>query len=142
MLKIGDFARLGQVSVRMLRHYDVVGLLVPALALTGTLAGPSVCWYAQDAEGDGMTAHAAWPYAGDAREEFDIVELPAEPLAVATTYVGPISGVGQGWQELARWWSEQGYEPSGPCRELTMTEPPTDPGGDWVIELQQPVRAV
>jgi len=32
MLKIGDFARLGQVSVRMLRHYDVVGLLVPALA--------------------------------------------------------------------------------------------------------------
>ena len=30
MLSIGDFARLGQVSVRMLRHYDHVGLLVPA----------------------------------------------------------------------------------------------------------------
>lgn len=27
---IGDFARLGQVSVRMLRHYDKVGLLRPA----------------------------------------------------------------------------------------------------------------
>lgn len=26
---IGDFARLGQVSVRMLRHYDAVGLLKP-----------------------------------------------------------------------------------------------------------------
>lgn len=26
---ISDFARLGQVSVRMLRHYDAVGLLVP-----------------------------------------------------------------------------------------------------------------
>ena len=25
-MKIGDFARLGQVSVRMLRHYDVMGL--------------------------------------------------------------------------------------------------------------------
>jgi DNA-binding transcriptional MerR regulator len=30
MLKIGDFARLGQVSVRMLRNYDELGLLVPA----------------------------------------------------------------------------------------------------------------
>ena len=27
---IGDFARLGQVSVRMLRHYDHIGLLSPA----------------------------------------------------------------------------------------------------------------
>ncbi|MEP7333044.1 MAG: MerR family transcriptional regulator [Terracoccus sp.] len=26
---IGDFARLGQVSVRMLRHYDAIGLLKP-----------------------------------------------------------------------------------------------------------------
>jgi DNA-binding transcriptional MerR regulator len=30
MLSIGDFARLGGLSVRMLRHYDAVGLLVPA----------------------------------------------------------------------------------------------------------------
>ncbi|WP_203984753.1 MerR family transcriptional regulator [Sphaerisporangium rufum] len=29
-MKIGDFARLGQVSVRMLRHYDAIGLLRPA----------------------------------------------------------------------------------------------------------------
>jgi DNA-binding transcriptional MerR regulator len=32
MFTIGDFARLGQVSVRMLRHYDAVGLLQPARA--------------------------------------------------------------------------------------------------------------
>lgn len=30
MLSIGDFARHGRVSVRMLRHYDLIGLLVPA----------------------------------------------------------------------------------------------------------------
>lgn len=29
MLNIGDFARLGQVSTRMLRHYDEIGLLRP-----------------------------------------------------------------------------------------------------------------
>jgi DNA-binding transcriptional MerR regulator/effector-binding domain-containing protein len=30
MLSIGDFARYAQVSPRMLRHYDALGLLVPA----------------------------------------------------------------------------------------------------------------
>jgi DNA-binding transcriptional MerR regulator len=29
MFKIGDFSKLGQVSVRMLRHYDKLGLLTP-----------------------------------------------------------------------------------------------------------------
>lgn len=29
MLTIGDFARLGELSVRMLRHYDALGLLTP-----------------------------------------------------------------------------------------------------------------
>src|SRR5512135_1987281 len=29
MLKIGEFSRLGRVSVRMLRHYDQLGLLKP-----------------------------------------------------------------------------------------------------------------
>jgi DNA-binding transcriptional MerR regulator len=30
MFSIGEFARLGQVSVRMLRHYDEIGVLLPA----------------------------------------------------------------------------------------------------------------
>ena len=30
MLSIGEFARLGEVSVRTLRHYDEIGLLLPA----------------------------------------------------------------------------------------------------------------
>ena len=29
MFKIGEFSKLGQVSTRMLRHYDKLGLLVP-----------------------------------------------------------------------------------------------------------------
>jgi DNA-binding transcriptional MerR regulator len=37
MFSIGDFARHGRVSVRMLRHYDAIGLLPPAVVdpLTG-----------------------------------------------------------------------------------------------------------
>jgi len=30
MFSIGDFAKVGRVSVRMLRHYDAIGLLTPA----------------------------------------------------------------------------------------------------------------
>lgn len=30
MFRIGEFSQLGRVSIRMLRHYDELGLLVPA----------------------------------------------------------------------------------------------------------------
>ncbi|TCL59867.1 DNA-binding transcriptional MerR regulator [Kineothrix alysoides] len=30
MIKIGDFSKLSRISIRMLRHYDEIGLLVPA----------------------------------------------------------------------------------------------------------------
>lgn len=36
MFSIGEFARYGQVSVRMLRHYDSLGLLAPAEVEPGT----------------------------------------------------------------------------------------------------------
>ena len=29
LLKIGDFSKLSRISVRMLRHYDEIGLLRP-----------------------------------------------------------------------------------------------------------------
>ncbi|HBG11311.1 MAG TPA: MerR family transcriptional regulator, partial [Clostridium sp.] len=29
MLKIGDFSKLSRISIRMLRHYDEISLLVP-----------------------------------------------------------------------------------------------------------------
>ncbi len=36
MFAIGDFARLGRVSVRMLRHYDAIGVLRPATVDTAS----------------------------------------------------------------------------------------------------------
>ncbi len=36
MFTIGDFARLGRVSVRMLRHYDAIGVLRPATVDTAS----------------------------------------------------------------------------------------------------------
>jgi len=36
MIKIGDFARLSQVSIVTLRHYDEIGLLTPVAVDTAT----------------------------------------------------------------------------------------------------------
>ena len=33
MLKIGEFSKLSRVRVRMLRHYDEIGLLKPAVTV-------------------------------------------------------------------------------------------------------------
>lgn len=44
MLKIGDFSKLSRISIRMLRHYDEIGLLVPKT--TDTFTGYR--YYAED----------------------------------------------------------------------------------------------
>lgn len=41
MLKIGEFASAGGVSVRMLRHYDQLGLLTRPRSIAGT--GAPLC---------------------------------------------------------------------------------------------------
>jgi len=41
MLRIGDFARLGGVTVRALRHYDEEGLLAPARVDEATGSAPT-----------------------------------------------------------------------------------------------------
>ena len=34
MFRIGEFSRLAMVSIRMLRHYDEIGLLTPVTGIT------------------------------------------------------------------------------------------------------------
>ncbi len=55
MLKIGEFSKLSRVSVRMLRHYDEIGLLKPAVTVTSyTFKG------GYDQMDSAMPAVAAW----------------------------------------------------------------------------------
>ena len=35
MFKIGEFSKLSRISIRMLRHYDEIGLLVPEETIPG-----------------------------------------------------------------------------------------------------------
>ena len=55
MLKIGEFSKLSRVSVRMLRHYDEIGLLKPAVTVAScTFKGGS------DQMDSAMAAVTAW----------------------------------------------------------------------------------
>lgn len=55
MLKIGEFSKLSRVSVRMLRHYDEIGLLKPAVTVASwTFKG------GYDQMDSAMSAVAAW----------------------------------------------------------------------------------
>ncbi|MEI7056556.1 MerR family transcriptional regulator [Nocardioides sp. CCNWLW239] len=99
-------------------------------------SGPGIGWY--DAVGDGMTFGAGADLGGKAVDGLEVGTLRAYDRAVTTIYRGPVTGIGDAWQELARHVTDAGLEFAGPCREIYL-ETPEDQDG-WVAELQQPVR--
>ncbi|MFE7226575.1 MerR family transcriptional regulator [Nocardioides sp. NPDC057577] len=99
-------------------------------------SGPAIGWY--DAVGDGMTFGAGADLGGKAVDGLEVGTLRAYDRAVTAIYRGPMTGIGEAWQELSRHVSDAGLEFAGPCREIYL-EMPEDQEG-WVTELQQPVR--
>ena len=230
MFTIGDFASYGRVSVRMLRHYDALGLLQPAYTdrLTGyrwyearqlsrlnrivalkdlgfTLeqvgsilddkvsaeelrgmlrlrraelqgqvtagiarlaqvearlqvieregamptddvqvkripVGPSIAYYEDAADGDGVLVHAAVPVSADpgGGHGFSIVDLPEIEHAATIVHHGSMDNVVPTIQTMARWIEANGYRSAGYNRELYI-----ELGADrdtWVTELQEPIE--
>ena len=69
MLKIGDFSKLSRVSIRMLRHYDDIGLLKPAETDAFTGYRRSVARHRTDhrAQGYGLCSGGYRPNPGNIR---------------------------------------------------------------------------
>jgi predicted transcriptional regulator YdeE len=168
MFTIGDFARLGRVSVRMLRHYDAVGLLEPAavdrftgyryyradhlrrlnrivalkeLGFTLQPSGPGVAYYEDLEDGEGVRVHASVQVAvgPDPRYAFEVVDLPGIEVAATIIHRGSMDDVDSTWQHLAGWIEEHGYRGQGYPREYYVDYCPENPE-DSVTELQWPVR--
>lgn len=115
------------------------GRLAGALAAAGTApaTGPTVATY--DVSGDGVVVRVGFPYDGGPADGVDVVDLPDVEQAVRSVYHGPMSGIGDAWQQLMRRADAEGWTPAGPAREVYLEAPMNDPDG-WVTELQQPVR--
>jgi len=74
-------------------------------------------------------------------DEFEVVELPAVATAATTVHYGSMTSIGQAWSDLHAWLTANGYEVSGPNREVSIVTEP-EPQENWVTELQQPVTRV
>ncbi|MET1052669.1 MAG: GyrI-like domain-containing protein [Mycetocola sp.] len=93
-----------------------------------------------DTDGAGARAYAAYPVpeGTPSTAEYTVTEVPGVELAVTVIHHGVMATIGESWDALFRWISENGYEPSGMCREVYLASEPL-PQEEWVTELQQPV---
>lgn len=88
----------------------------------------------------GARAYAAFPVSKEAASAsgFTVTEIPGVDLAATTVHRGSMSTIGESWEALHEWISANGYQMSGPCREVYLESQP-EPQENWVTELQQPV---
>lgn len=100
----------------------------------GSLATPVATY---DEADDGTEVVVGYAWGGPAPAGTEAVELP-DQRAVCGVHLGPMDTIGESWQALHRWVTENGYTFAGPCRELYVRAEGEDQS-DWVTELQQPV---
>lgn len=101
----------------------------------------AVAMYEADVDNDtGARAYAAFPVSKEAASAsgFTVTEIPGVDLAATTVHRGSMSTIGESWEALHEWISANGYQLSGPCREVYLESQP-EPQENWVTELQQPV---
>lgn len=157
MLTIGDFARHGRVSVRMLRHYDAIGLLRPArvdpasgyrlyaaaqlTTLNRVIALKDLGFTLQQV-GTILTEQVS---AGELRGMLRLRRAELEPetdlpgiKAATIVHRGSMDTVVGTDQLMARWLETGGHRAIGYPRELYIECPP-GALDQWVTELQTPI---
>ncbi len=103
--------------------------------------GPSIAYYEDSPDGDGVLVHAAMPVNADPAGDrgFSIVDLPEVEQAATIVHHGSMDKVMPTIQTMARWIEANGYRSAGYNRELYI-----ECGADrdaWVTELQEPIAA-
>jgi DNA-binding transcriptional MerR regulator len=93
-----------------------------------------------DAENPG-TIEACVPVAGPFQPAAPVVSkhLPGG-LAACTVHKGAYQEVAPAYHALSAWMSTNGWEPSGPPREVYLNDPTTVPVGELLTEVVWPMR--
>ena len=144
MLKIGDFSKLSRVSVRMLRHYDEIGLLRPAE--TDPANGYRYYSAAQleTAErirvlkdrGFGLSVIGDYPDTEHVRFRMESAVTVASAI-----HNGSYCGLDAAMGNVAQWVQENGYELAGPVFCIYHVSPhETENPDEYVTEICYPVR--
>ena len=118
----------------------VLGPLYPQLfALLGAAGisgiAPPIAYYTDTENGEGIVVHAAVAVDSSvtAVPGLTVVQMPALD-AVSFMHYGPMSKIGQSYEEQLAWIAEQGLATNGYSREVYL-DCPSDQN-DWVTELQ------
>lgn len=119
----------------------LIGSLDQALEAAGRpLLEPSVFWY-EARDDERLEVHISYPAETPPQpgEGYEVVELPAVPLAATLLHHGDMSGIGDSWMALTERLVADGYRIVGPTREVYLQASGHTPGADWITELQAPV---
>ncbi|MFT4279746.1 MerR family transcriptional regulator [Microbacterium sp.] len=124
----------------------VIGPLIEGLDRALEAAGrrliePGIFWY-DATSGNDLAVHVSYtaepePVPGDG---YDVVELPAIPIAATLRHHGDMTGIGESWSTLMETLVADGYRVVGACREVYLEADGHEPGPDWLTELQVPVE--
>ncbi|MFF1573617.1 MerR family transcriptional regulator [Leifsonia sp. NPDC058292] len=127
----------------------MVGPLIGRLDRALTAAGrpilePSIFWYEEVEGSEGLAVNISYPAETEpvAGTGYDVVELPAIPLAATTLHRGDMSGIGDSWSALVDQVVADGYRMTGASREVYLEAKGHIPGPDWVTEIQVQVERI
>lgn len=120
----------------------LIGSLDRALEAAGRpILAPSTFWY-ESRDDERLEVNISYPAETPPQpgDGYDVVELPAVPLAATLMHHGDMSGIGDSWMELIESLVTDGYRIVGPTREVYVRATGHIPGPDWLTELQAPVE--
>lgn len=85
---------------------------------------PFAVYHDQEFKEDDVDVEAGAPVAGPlpGGEGVNSTVLPGGTFA-STLHAGSYESIGEAYERIMAWISENGYRPSGPCRELYLTDP-------------------
>jgi effector-binding domain-containing protein len=104
---------------------------------------PFAVYYDREFKETDVDVEVAFPVWRDVKTtgEFKVYEM-AECQVAALTHKGSYETIGQAYNALMQWVETNGYQPSGPCREVYFTDPAKTPPGEYVTEIQFPAEKI
>lgn len=131
-----NYGAIGQLYGEIFGYLGSQGITVPA--------GPTlfICYDTEYKESDvdveaGVPVGKTIPDSGRVK----VYELPGMEQAACTVYTGPYDTIGEAYSAIMKWTEENGYQITGPDRELYLTSPAdTQDPAKYVTEIQFPVK--
>ena len=132
---------MGPENVSPVVDQVMPGLIAAIEASGGVPREPGVFWYEAVPDSDELAVHVSFTADPEPREAdgYEVVELPAIPMAGVLTHHGDMPSIGRSWMALMEQIVADGYRIVGPTREIYV-EAGSEDQADWVTDLVAPVE--